>query len=221
MFRNAVKIRLVVSLVLLGTGFISGLILFALDGAIRVDKAYAESLIRLHVIANSNSPQDQDLKLLVRDEMLKEAREILKDIEDKQGAYLVLRESADRLELRAEEVVTSQGFAYPVEVKMGQFPFPYKEYGSLSLPEGLYDAVRIEIGTAQGDNWWCVLFPPLCLAELDGTDRSLVNKEDHGSSGRRFVFRSKLWETMAETRYARALQRWWQASAAGFPVFSD
>ncbi|MCK9526433.1 MAG: stage II sporulation protein R, partial [Limnochordia bacterium] len=167
MFRSLIRARLTVSLALLGIGLISVLILSALGGSLRYDKAYAENLIRLHVIANSNLPQDQDLKLVVRDEVLKEAEQILGAISDKQGAYLALRQNADRLEQRAQEVVTRQGFAYEVAVKMGQFPFPYKEYGSMSLPEGLYDAVRIEIGTAEGDNWWCVLFPPLCLAELD------------------------------------------------------
>ena len=221
MFRDAMKVRLVVSLVLLGTGLFSGLILFALSGTLRSDKAYAENLIRLHVVANSNSPQDQDLKLLVRDEVLREAQQILDDVEDKQGAYSALRTNADRLEARAQEVVVAQGFSYPVVVKLGQFPFPYREYGFMSLPEGMYDAVRIEIGTAQGDNWWCVLFPPLCLAELDALDQNLVSKEENASSGRRFVFRSKLWESMSETKYARALQQWWQASASGFPAFSD
>jgi stage II sporulation protein R len=221
MFRNTIKGRLIVSLSLLGTGVIFGLILLALGGNLRYDKAYAENLIRLHVIANSNSPQDQDLKLIVRNEVLKEAEQILEDIDDKQGAYLALRKNAERLEGRAQQVVASAGFAYPVEVKMGQFPFPYREYGSMSLPEGLYDAVRIEIGTAQGDNWWCVLFPPLCLAELEEMDQSLVTIDENASNDRRFVFRFKLWEQMAETRYARALQKWWQASAAGFPALSD
>ncbi len=221
MFRSLIRARLTVSLALLGIGLISVLILSALGGSLRYDKAYAENLIRLHVIANSNLPQDQDLKLVVRDEVLKEAEQILGAISDKQGAYLALRQNADRLEQRAQEVVTRQGFAYEVAVKMGQFPFPYKEYGSMSLPEGLYDAVRIEIGTAEGDNWWCVLFPPLCLAELDAMDESLVAIEETASSDTRFVFRFRLWERMAETRYAQALQEWWQASASVFPTLSN
>ena len=104
---------------------------------------------------------------------------------------------------------------------MGQFVFPYRQYGSMALPEGWYDAVRIEIGAAAGDNWWCILFPPLCLADLEGADKDLVTIEQDGSSGSKLVFRLKLWEHVSETRYAQALQKWWQASAAGFPTLSN
>ncbi len=221
MARKCMKARLILSLAILCTGVISGLILHAVQSHLSYDRAYAETLIRLHVIANSNSPRDQDLKLIVRDAVLREAEQILKETSDKQEAYALLRDNEGRLAGRAQEAVISEGFTYPVAVRMGQFVFPYKEYGSLALPEGWYDAVRIEIGTAAGDNWWCVLFPPLCLADLEGADKDLVTIDQDGSSGSRLVFRFKLWEHVAETRYAQALQKWWQASAASFASLAN
>lgn len=221
MSRNSFSTRLYISLAIMCTGIIIGLILFAAENHLGYDKAYAEQLIRLHVIANSNTPQDQDLKLIVRDAVLGEAEHILAETADKQSAYSLLMDNQERLEARAQEVVASQGFDYSVQVKMGQFMFPYREYASLALPEGLYDAVRVELGAAKGDNWWCVLFPPLCLAELEGANQELVTIDHNSTSGNRLVFRFKLWEHVVETRYAQALQKWWQASAAGLPALSN
>ena len=221
MSRNSIRARIITALALLCTGVIFGLILFAVQSNLGSDKAYAQNLIRLHVIAHSNAPQDQDLKLLVRDAILQEAEKILGETGNKDEAYLLLAENQARLKSKAQEVVLQQGFEYPVEVRMGQFTFPYREYGAMVLPEGWYDAVRIEIGEAAGDNWWCVLFPPLCLAELEGAQKNLATIDRNGTSGHRFVFRSKLWEHVAETRYAQAFQKWWQASAATFPALSN
>ncbi len=221
MSRNSMKARIYISLALVCTGVLAGLVLFVAERHLGYDKAYAEQLIRLHVIANSNTPQDQDLKLVVRDAVLRETEQILSETDDKQGAYLLLMDNQDRLKSTAQEVVASRGFDYPVEVKMGQYVFPYREYASMALPEGSYDAVRVELGEAKGDNWWCVLFPPLCLSELEGAEQDLVTIDENSSSGNRLVFRFKLWEHVVETRYAQALQKWWQASAAGLPTLSN
>lgn len=221
MSHKQVKARLITGLALLCTGVIFGLILFAVQSNFSNDKAYAQNLIRLHVIAHSNAPADQDLKLVVRDAVLQEAEQILGEAGEKDQAYWLLTNNQSRLEKRAQEVVFEQGFCYPVQVKMGQFVFPYREYGSMSLTEGWYDAVRIEIGQAEGDNWWCVLFPPLCLAELEGAEKNLATIDRDKVSGHRFVFRLKFWENVANTRYAKAIQKWWQASAAGFPTLSN
>mgnify|MGYP000903925809 CR=1 FL=1 len=218
MSQNSIKTRFLVGLILVCAGVFSGLILLVIQNSLSNDTAFAEDLIRLHVVANSNSPKDQDLKLAVRDAILQEAKTILGEIGDKERAYNLLKDHEQNLHKSAQEVVLAQGFDYPVEIKMGYFAFPHRDYGSLSLPEGWYDAVRVEIGEARGENWWCVLFPPLCLADLEGAEKNLVKVDQTGSSGHKLVFRSKLWEHVSQTRYAQALQRWWQASAAGFPV---
>lgn len=219
MSRDSLAARLLVCFVLLCTGAFAFGLLSALEHGFHSDKAFAQDLIRLHVIANSNLPQDQELKLKVRDAVLLETKRILGDITGKEQAYTLLQHNIQALERCAQEEVLANGFDYPVQIRMGSYLFPDRDYGDLLLPEGRYDAVRVEIGAAQGDNWWCILFPPLCLAELEGTSSNLVKvnqKENTGEeAGRSFVFRSKLWEQVAQTRYPRLFQSWWQASAAG------
>lgn len=224
MSQNSVRARLITGFTLLCLGVFATGLFSSLERNLNSDTAFAQNLIRLHVIAHSNLPQDQDLKLLVRDAVLQETKDILAQVEDKEEAYQLLSVHGGRLKERAQEVVQAQGFDYPVQVKLGHFPFPYREYGQLALPEGWYDAVRIEIGEARGDNWWCILFPPLCLGELQGKDSSLleVNSLEEGEEeGQRFVFRSKLWEQAAQTRYAQVLRKWLQASAAGLSALAN
>lgn len=219
MQRNSIKARLLVGLTIFCFGAFSIFLLLTIQSKLNSDKAFAQNLIRLHVVAHSNSPTDQDLKLVVRDAVLQETKNILGDTQDKEQAYSLLQQYEEKIQNRAQEVVFAQGFDYPVQVKMGHFAFPHRDYGNLSVPEGTYDAVRIEIGNAIGDNWWCVLFPPLCLSELDGANQNLVKIEEK-SQGPRLVFRSKLWEQVAQTRYAEAFRKWWQASAADFTAIS-
>ena len=224
MSRSSVKTRLLVCFALLCIGaFISGIV-YALENSFSSDQAYAQDLIRLHVIAHSNLPQDQELKLKVRDAVLQEAKCILSEVPGRQEAYAVLLDHAQQLEHRAQAAVYANGFDYPVQVKLGNYMFPHRDYGGWSLPEGWYDAVRVEIGAAKGENWWCILFPPLCLAELEGASSNLVKVDRHEQVGeeteRRFVFTFKLWEQVAQTRYAQVFQRWWQASAAGLAALS-
>jgi len=216
---SSLRTRLLVCCVLFCLGVFASGILTIIERGFHSDTAFAQDLIRLHVIAHSNMPQDQELKLRVRDAVLLEAKRILGETSAKEQAYKLLSENAGELERCAQEAVFASGFDYPVQVKMGSFLFPDRVYGDLLLPEGRYDAVRVEIGAAGGDNWWCVLFPPLCLAELDGASSDLVRVDraegGDGDGGRSFVLRSRLWEQVVQTRYARLLQSWWQASAAG------
>ena len=123
----------------------------------------SDSVFRLHVIANSNSVSDQALKYLVRDNVL----------EFVNSTYLAnnkeeLINSLDLDSIReiAQNTVYDNGYAYPVSVELGNFEFPTKSYGDISLPAGFYDALRIKIGNAEGQNWWCVMFPPLCFVDV-------------------------------------------------------
>lgn len=221
MQNKSFKIRCVISLLLILGGLLFGLMILAIHN-LSTDTAFAkQNLIRLHVIANSDLPKDQNLKLDIRDAILCETKEILSGVHNKQQAQDLL--NANRIKLRevAENVVNSQGFNYPVDIKIGYFPFPQKSYGELSLPEGYYDAMRIEIGDAVGENWWCVLFPPLCLADLEGVDSDLIHINENGShntsqTGVRLVFKSKVWDRVCETEYVQKMQQWWKASAASF-----
>lgn len=125
------------------------------------------SVIRLHVLANSDSAEDQALKLRVRDRILKDGRELFKNAKSEEEARRILSENRDFLENSARDEIFSAGYNYPVAVNMGKYDFPMKVYENYAFPSGEYEAVRVEIGKAEGQNWWCVMFPPLCF--VDGT----------------------------------------------------
>lgn len=131
--------------------------------------ALAEKVIRLHVIANSDTPGDQALKLQVRDRILEEAAACF----DPQGGVEQAREdlqaSLDRLSAAGQEVVEAAGLDYPVAASLEETWFPTKQYSDFALPAGNYTALRIVIGEGGGQNWWCVVFPPLCLGSVTET----------------------------------------------------
>ena len=127
-----------------------------------------DHLIRLHVLANSDTEADQALKLTVRDAVLKTAAPILAECSTRSEALSVLEQNRELLQNAAQSCVEEQGYTYPVSVSIGKEYYPTREYESLRLPAGVYDSVRILIGEAAGKNWWCVLFPPLCLNAAKG-----------------------------------------------------
>ncbi len=133
------------------------------------DWAYnKDNLIRLHVIANSDSEVDQALKLSVRNTVLEAASQLLEGAVTPDQARNILQENLDYLRRRAEERVLASGYRHPISVELGDYEFPTKAYGNLVLAGGIYPAVRVEIGAAKGHNWWCVLFPPLCFLNMSG-----------------------------------------------------
>lgn len=123
-------------------------------------------VVRLHVIANSDTQYDQMIKLKVRDAIIAYMYPKLKNTASSEEANAVIRASRQDIEAVARRVLLLSGVAYPVQVQFGQFDFPVRSYGELVYPAGRYNAVRILLGKAEGSNWWCVLFPPLCL--IDG-----------------------------------------------------
>lgn len=126
----------------------------------------SNQLIRLHVLANSDSPEDQKLKLQVRDAIIAYLAPYLENVTDVTLARQIVKDHQDDMADAARHVLAGQGADYPVAVQLGMFDFPVKSYGSLVLPAGKYEAVRILIGRAEGKNWWCVLFPPLCFIDV-------------------------------------------------------
>lgn len=129
-----------------------------------------ESVLRLHVIANSDSEEDQALKLLVRDAILAETQKLLANISDKKSAELIILQNTEQLRLIAEKVVIENGFSYPVSITLGKEEYPTKNYESCAFPSGEYTSLQIFIGDASGKNWWCVLYPPLCLSAATDKD---------------------------------------------------
>lgn len=131
-----------------------------------VSKDISKSVFRLHVIANSDEIEDQELKLKVRDNVLSYMNTIAKNATNKEEAVQIANDHIDEFKQIALDTIHENGYDYSINVKIGNFSFPTKTYGDISLPSGFYDALRIEIGEAKGKNWWCVMFPPLCFVDV-------------------------------------------------------
>ncbi len=168
-----------------------------------VSENIANSVFRLHVIANSDSEQDQILKLKVRDELLNYMNELSKTCSSKEEVKnLAIEHQKDFLEI-AQKVIIDCGFNYTVNVEIGVSDFPTKCYGDISFPAGTYDALKVKIGNAEGQNWWCVMFPPLCFVDvssgivpesskqeikenLGDEEYNLISKTDHAEISFKF-----------------------------------
>lgn len=128
------------------------------------EQAVYENVIRLHVIANSDTADDQRLKLAVRDAVLALCAPHLALCTSREQAEATVAELADEIRATAEQTLRAEGCYDGVTVELGKEPYPEKRYESLCFPSGEYLSLRIRIGEAEGQNWWCVLFPPLCLS---------------------------------------------------------
>ena len=122
-----------------------------------------DNLIRLHVVANSNEQYDQDLKLIVKDEIVSYLQSEMQNIESVDRARSFLKENLERLQVLASQKIISSGYSYPVEVSLEEESFGRRDYETFSLPAGVYESLRIKIGSGEGRNWWCVTFPSLCV----------------------------------------------------------
>ena len=166
----------------------------------------ADKVVRLHVLANSDSEADQALKLQVRDSVIGYAEEILRSSANRDDAEEKLRTVLPQLELLAAQTVAEEGYAYPVTAQLQDTWFSTREYDGFTLPAGEYLALRLVIGEGAGSNWWCVVFPPLCAettesvartamaAGLSEEDVGLITEENQG-----YVLRFKsieLWEQL-------------------------
>ena len=124
------------------------------------------SVFRLHVIANSDSEEDQTLKYIIRDNVLEYIKNISKNHHSKEDIIKLATENINEIQKIAENTILENGYNYSVKLNIGNFAFPTKTYGDISFPAGYYDALKIEIGNAKGQNWWCVMFPPLCFVNI-------------------------------------------------------
>lgn len=128
-----------------------------------------DALIRLHVVANSDSPEDQSVKLLVRDAVTQSLEQELKNVADVDQAKAYLQENLPKIQRIANQTLEAAGFDMEAVVTLCQESFDTRVYDTFTLPAGVYEALRITIGEGQGHNWWCVVFPSLCLpATSDG-----------------------------------------------------
>ncbi len=134
----------------------------------------SDAVFRLHVLANSDSTEDQTLKLKVRDSLLNYMNNICSNCTTKAEAISLATAHKDDFQQIAENTIHENGYNYPVKININNFYFPTKNYGDITLPAGFYDALRVEIGEAKGKNWWCVMFPSLCFIDVSS---GIVNDE--------------------------------------------
>ena len=125
-----------------------------------------KNVFRLHVIANSDSEDDQKLKLKVRDNVIKYMNTLCSKTTSKEEAIEIANAHLNEFKKIALNTIKENGYNYGVDISIDNVFFPTKTYGDISLPEGYYDALRIKIGKAEGKNWWCVMFPPLCFVDV-------------------------------------------------------
>lgn len=152
------------------------LFLWIVNFAFSSAKNFEDNLLRLHVIPNSDSEKDQALKLDIRDKVLEYMKENFYDVSSKDEMVLSVSNNLDNIKMRAQDLVKRSGEKYRVDAKLVNMSFPNTQYGLFTVPSGDYDALRIVIGEGVGENWWCVLFPPLCIS--NSTDMSnVLNKE--------------------------------------------
>lgn len=122
----------------------------------------ADGLLRLHIIANSDSVQDQQVKLLVRDQVLEVTEPLLAEADNQDEVRRILNEHLQQITDAAQQVLTDQGMPYQLSAQMATEYYPTRAYDTFSLPAGQYTGLKIRLGAASGHNWWCVVFPPLC-----------------------------------------------------------
>ena len=146
--------------------------LFSYDIAVLRD--LSDNFFRLHIIANSDSSKDQELKLKVRDEVVSYMNNLDYKNLSKEQVISLTKENLKELRDIVNECIKSNGFNYTCNLEIGNFYFPTKYYGNISLPAGYYDGLKINIGNAEGKNWWCSLYPPLCFADVS---TGIVNEE--------------------------------------------
>ena len=176
-------------------------------GLLRDSKALEKNLVRLHVVANSDSQEDQDLKLQVRDAIVQQLNGVMGELDSAQAAKAFLTEHLGELQETANRVLQEAGSHLKAQVSLALEEFPTRVYDTFQLPAGLYEALRVTIGAGEGHNWWCVVFPPLCFSSvseqsetalrsgLTEDDLALLTGEDQG-----YVFRFQCLEWFGQLK---------------------
>ena len=163
----------------------------------------ADQVLRFHVIANSDSPEDQALKLQVRDALISYMAEHRTSFDSAEEAAAFASEHCSDLRQVAQSVIDQAGYPYEATAQVTTCPFPEKTYGDLIFPAGNYRALRVELGQAQGQNWWCVLYPLLCFTEeglvtVPEESQKILRENLSNTDYRRLEVRFKLWDWICE-----------------------
>ena len=161
-----------------------------------------QRVLRLHVLANSDSKEDQELKLKVRDRVVEVAAGLFDTARNESEALKLAEESLDSIEAAAQQCVYDEGYTYRVKAELVYMYFTTRRYDTVTLPAGVYDALRVTIGEGKGQNWWCVVFPPMCVsAATDASELSDVlepGQEKIVTKPQKYEFRLKVVEIFEE-----------------------
>ena len=176
MMVNKIKIRL--SILILSLIVVISIMTISISGEVKkisnASDDYKEKLIRFHVLANSDSDEDQNLKLKVRDAIIDYLQPKLSKSKNIEESELIIKKEYEKIEEIGKNIILENGYNYDIKVGIDYSEFPTKKYSNVVLPAGEYKALRIIIGEGRGKNWWCVMFPPLCFVD---EDKAIIDKE--------------------------------------------
>ena len=137
-----------------------------IEDKVLISNPYKDKIIRFHVRANSDMEEDQELKLKVRDKILEVMGDKFENVTSLDESRVVIQENINEIEAISREVIQDNDRDYPVKVTLGQDNFPIRRYGNMIFPQGEYETLLVTIGEGAGQNWWCVMFPPLCFVDI-------------------------------------------------------
>ena len=150
--------------------------IFVCNGAGRVE---SNDYLRVHIRANSNTQIDQEIKYFIKDNVVDFITPYLVGCDSKQKSIDIIKSTLNRIELLCDDLLAKQGFTYKSKARLAEEYFPTRVYDNITLKEGLYDALIIELGEAKGDNWWCIVYPPLCFVNKTNTDAQNIQYQSY------------------------------------------
>ncbi len=168
------------------------LVVTSIVPSISLSEDISAKVFRLHILANSDTDEDQALKLKVRDKVLVTTESLYKSCKNVDDALKVTNENIDKIKQAVETVISEYGYKYKAKVYTAKEYFNTRKYANFSLPAGMYDSLKIEIGEAKGHNWWCVMFPTVCVSGCtDDLEQSLTPEEIELIENDKYVIRFK------------------------------
>lgn len=171
------------------------LVVVSITPTITMSESISQKVFRLHILANSDSDEDQQLKLRVRDKILQESEKMFSSCNSVDEAINISRESIDKLKNISRQVIAYYNYDYDVRVYVTKEYFETREYDNFTLPAGIYDCLKIEIGQGKGHNWWCVMYPSVCISGCtDDFDSTLTEDEKRLIESDNYVIKFKVVE---------------------------
>lgn len=181
---------------------ISVIIIISITPSIAMSERISEKIFRIHILANSNNDYDQELKLKVRDNILSNTKDLFENCDNINDAIKIASENIDCIEDIAQATVAFYGYDYDVNARVDKEFFNTRKYDGFILPAGIYDCLKIEIGKAEGHNWWCVMYPSVCLSGcVEDLGEELSEDEIDLVTSKRYITKFKTVEIYEKLKY--------------------